>query len=293
MSQLQTIDDLSDARLQPFRDLRRRRSTRPDDVFVVEGQLVVQRLLASPLHVDSIVVEAGKHQWVDAWRERCPIFRLSKPLIRQLAGFDFHRGVLAAARRPPQIGLAEILADTARGVVPGDAVHLPEPRRMASGGLGPMLLFVCGVSDKENLGSLIRTATAFGITDIVCDRSSADPYATRVLRVSMGTAFKQRLLFSDDVVEDVRRLSQVAGYRTIATTLKPGAVDLHCFARQQLNGAPPIALLIGSEADGLSEEVERVATDRVTIPMQRQTDSLNVSIATGIVLYAIVSGTMR
>jgi tRNA G18 (ribose-2'-O)-methylase SpoU len=265
MGQCEIVTDLDDPRLGAFRDLRQRRSQRGDGRVIAEGQLVVQRLLASPLSVETVVVEAGRHRWAEDWTDRCTVLELGKSQIRELAGFDFHRGVLASAERPPQ------------RILHADAITAAESP----------LLFVCGVSDPENLGSIIRSATAFGVTDIAHDRTTADPLATRVLRVSMGTAFKQRFWWSDDVAADVRRLAREAGYRTVATTLKPGARTLNEFCREIAEQRSRLALLVGSEAAGLPQTVEEAVTDRVMIPMRRQTDSLNVAVATGIVLHAL------
>ncbi len=274
MGQSEIVTDLDDPRLAPFRDLRQRRSQRGEGPVIAEGQLVVQRLLASPLAVETVVVEAGRHPWAAEWSDRCAVLELGKTQIRELAGFDFHRGVLASAGRPPQRRLQAAAIPAAETTAAPEALKAP-------------LLFVCGVSDPENLGSIIRSATAFGVTDIAYDRTTADPLATRVLRVSMGTAFKQRFWWSDDVAADVHRLAREGGFRTIATTLQPGARTLADFCREHAARRSRLALLVGSEAAGLPKTVEEAVTDRVTIPMRRQTDSLNVAVATGIVLHAL------
>jgi tRNA G18 (ribose-2'-O)-methylase SpoU len=190
------------------------------------------------------------------------VFVLSKTEIYKLVGFDFHRGVIACGERP----------------TPGSPIDLGKlPNKP------PVILAALGISDRENLGSMIRTASALGADHVLVDQRTIDPYARRVIRTSMATIFQQTVYVTDAAASDLGSLASDSGFRTVATTLQPNATPIEKF---QIDHRP-IILMMGNEADGLSKSLQGCATDRVTLPMSGGTDSLNVSIATAIFLYEI------
>lgn len=257
------IDSLDDPRLQPYRDLNHRSSTARGSRFIAEGRLIVERLLASRYECGSVLVEQGRHrEWVESLDPSLEVLLIAPEKLRELAGFDFHRGVLACGIRPPIPPLAE---------------------RPVTAQAAPLVI-ACGVTDAENLGSVIRSAAAFGVDSLVITPDTADPLSRRVLRVSMAAALRISVYASADPVADFRRLATHDGYRIVATTLSPGARPLGEFIRDER----PLAILLGNEAQGLPESILRSATDQVTIPMRQGIDSLNVAVATGITLYALL-----
>lgn len=257
------MDSLEDPRLQPYRDLHHRSSTARGRRFIAEGRLIVERLLASDYECESVLVEEGRHRpLVESLAPSIELLVASPEALRKLAGFDFHRGILACGIRPPLPSIEE----------------LPPPAQAAP------LMIACGVSDAENLGSVIRSAAAFGVDSLVITSDTADPLSRRVLRVSMAAALRISVYTSADPVVDFKRLVDRDGYRIVATTLSPDAQPLGEFTRDQR----PLAVLLGNEAQGLPESILRTATDRVTIPMHQGVDSLNVAVAAGITLYALL-----
>ncbi len=137
------LTDISDPRLDGYTDLRsERRSIRPDhDRFIVEGGWCVEKLSESDLTTRSVVVEAGRHEQIASqFGDDVPIYVMPRDQIRELVGFDFHRGILAEGVRPP---------------VSNVEVSFPKPATPN------VSLAVVGVSLAENLGSMIRTATAW------------------------------------------------------------------------------------------------------------------------------------
>lgn len=263
---LLTLDSLDDARLAPYRNIRHREPAAGGHRFIAEGRMVVERLLTSRHRCESIVLEQAHHQEIIAAAARLddppPVFLLSAEQIRQLAGFDFHRGVLACGRYQP----------------PQPLSALP-PAEAAS----PALLFLVGLGDPENVGGLIRTAAAFGIRRLMLTADTSHPYSRRVLRVSMAAALDAEFFQASDPSADVALLADKLGYRTVATTLDTGAQRLDQFTPDRR----PLALLVGHEAHGLPAAVQRRCTDRITIPMAAGIDSLNANVATAITLYAL------
>ena len=166
-----------------------------------------------------------------------PIFEVPGEKIRKLVGFDFHRGWLACAKRPDWKSLEMLPSD-------------------------PLSLALIGVGDLENVGSLLRTAGAFGIRNVLVDDQTADPYSRRVTRVSMGAALGQQFFRLSKPVEDLRALSK-RGVDSLATTIDRDAMSISDCAP----GNMPRVLVLGNEADGLPPAVQLAASKRVTIPM--------------------------
>ncbi len=253
------VTDLDDPRLAPYVNVRYTNTTRFCKHFIAEGRLVVERLIASDYGVSSILVEKGRlPEWIHKIEEPTEVYMVPRDRIETLVGFDFHRGVMACGIRQ-EIPLAESI-------------------EWAS---GDRAIAMMGVTEPENMGSLLRSAAALGVNRVLVGPGSADPLARRVLRVSMATALKHRYFRFHDPVALMRNWRLLGSVRTLATTLDPTATCI----TQTLNDDRPTVLLMGNEAKGLSQDVLEVATDRVTIPMQLGTDSLNVAVAGAIFLY--------
>lgn len=260
------IDSLDDARLACYRDIRHRDPSVDGSRFIAEGRLVVERLLASDLICDSILIQPDAHPDLAEQAERhfpeVDIFVLERAFIRELVGYDFHRGVLAQGRRPKFRRFCELTSKDIR----------------------PSMLVVCGVDNPENIGGLMRTAAAFGIEQMAITSDSARPFSRRALRVSMAAAFRLEWFDVGDPATEISELSTRLGYRTVATTLGPDAQPIADFA---VDGRP-LALVVGSEGQGLSEPVCSACTDRAIIPMRLGVDSLNVNVATAIFLHELL-----
>ncbi|MDG2224169.1 MAG: RNA methyltransferase [Rubripirellula sp.] len=266
MANIIRVEDSRDPRLAVYRQMR----ANPADLsnagcFVVEGRWCVQRLAESQHEILSLLVERGREavasHCVD---EQTPIYSLPGDQVRDLVGFDFHRGMIACGARPT----------------------LQAFDRLRLGADQPNIaLAVLGVDQTENLGSMMRSAAALGVRDVLIGPRTADPFARRTVRVSMAAVLHQQLYSLDDPAEQLQSLAKDKGYRTVVTTLG-NAVSLDQFVHDDR----PLVLIVGNEADGVSAEIERIATDRVTIPMKLGTDSLNVAVATAIFLYQLASG---
>ncbi len=254
------IESLDDCRLNPYRDLKQPES-RMRETFVAEGEKLVVRLLESHCRTESILCTAAA---CDRLRQRVPpdiaIYVTTTPVISALIGYQFHRGVLACGCRPPQPALEEFCKFG-----------------LAS---GRSLVVVCPeIRDPANLGTIIRTAAAFGASGVIVGRAGTDPFSRRVLRTSMGTVFRLPIIQTDDwnlVLESLNG----AGFETIATVLDPAAQRL-----SEARLPARVALILGNEDAGLPDALIRRCLWRVTLPMAAGVDSLNVAVAAGIVLY--------
>jgi tRNA G18 (ribose-2'-O)-methylase SpoU len=262
------LNDPQDSRLAVYRDLPKSNLTRWSDRFIAEGRLVVERLLASRFPVESLLV-SGRHEsqlrTLDIPAD-VPVFLLPESEASRLTGYNFHAGWLACGRRIPPAHGVQDWASLATG--PDIA---SSPRRIA---------VACPhITDPDNLGSLIRLCAAFGAEALLLGQGSADPFSRRSIRVSMGTVFSQPIIEATALRDELSQLAS-HGWRLAASVLDPRATPLDQYAP-----APATVLLLGNEADGLSADWIAACDDSITIPMAGGTDSLNVTVAAGIILH--------
>jgi tRNA G18 (ribose-2'-O)-methylase SpoU len=258
------VSSIDDPRLAAYRELSQRNLTRQSGLFIAEGEKVVERLIESRFETDSVLAEpAHAERYQPRLPDEVPIYVASRHLLQETIGFHFHRGILACGRRRPITSIEPILGDLAQ--VQSTLVVCPD------------------VQDPTNLGSVIRSAAAFGCTAAVLGGRCADPFSRRVLRVSMGAALTLPIVESHDLAGDLTRLT-AENFELVAAVVDPTAEPLS-FARRSHR----LALLLGSEGHGLSDQWLALAHRRVTIPMQLGIDSLNVAVAAAVLLYHFCS----
>lgn len=259
------VHDPEDPRLASYRELSERNLTRQSGLFVAEGEKVVERLIGSRYAVASVLAEPSfAERYAPRLAPEVPIYVATRSVLEATIGFNFHRGILACGRRRPGPGVAHLIKS--QTAVSATFVVLPD------------------VQDPTNLGSIIRTAAAFGCAGIVLGPRCADPFSRRVVRVSMGAALALPIAESRDLPADLRVLAD-AGVELVATVVHDAAAEpLAGFRR-----ATRSAILLGSEGHGLAGECLELCTRRVTIPMYWGVDSLNVAVATAVVLYAFTA----
>lgn len=258
------VRDLGDPRLLAFARLPGRDE---GETIVVEGEIAVARALASE-HPVRAVLTTPSHRarlgpLVPAGVE---VLEAEAALVRQVVGFDFHRGCLAVMDRPRDPTLAELGA------------------RIRAWPAGPRRVLVAeGLADPANLGAVIRSARALGV-DLVLHGGGADPWSRRAIRAAMGHGFGLPVVRAADLpaaVAAVRR-SLGPGARTVAAVVQEGAVPLPGYR------APArMVLLVGNEGVGLSPPLRALADDAVTIALAPGVDSLNVAAAAAVLLWAL------
>jgi len=258
------VSDPGDPRLDDFRDLNSV-DRRPDlptgkGLVIAEGVLVVQRMLASRftpramLGTDRRLGELA----ADLDGIAAPYYRVAADVMADVVGFHLNRGVLASASRPPELAVSQVL-DGARTVA-----------------------VLEGVNDHENLGSVFRNAAGLDVDAVVFGIGCADPLYRRAVRVSMGHALLVPYAWATAWPADLELLRN-NGFRLLAMTPDPAAralADAMSEVREQR-----VAILVGAEGPGLTEQAMRASDTRVRIPMSRGTDSLNVATAAALAFY--------
>jgi tRNA G18 (ribose-2'-O)-methylase SpoU len=266
------VSTIGDPRIAVYRNLKDRDLSREGNRFIAEGEFVVRRLLESDFRCDSVLLANRRAEEIAPLvPQDVPIFAGPSELVHQIVGFKFHAGVMAVGVRKPPLPL-ERLASTWTGSGVGDC---PRP------GDDNVTLVVCPeISNTENLGALVRIAAGFGATAMVLGQHSCDPFYRQSVRVSMGTIFRLPIVQSRDLLADLDALKRRWGVETIATVCHDEAEPLAMAKRTKR-----VAILFGNEARGLGDDYVAACDRRVTIPMQLGTDSLNVSVAAGVVMY--------
>jgi tRNA G18 (ribose-2'-O)-methylase SpoU len=254
------IDDLHDPRIAIYRSLKATNQTRRLGQFVVEGERLVTRLLASRFPVVSVLVSDRHEPKLDVdVPDGVPTYVVPHALVDAIVGFPFHRGVLACGERRAWPNLEELVADRDRRLV----------------------LVICPkLSNPENLGGIARIGDVFGIDAILAGPECPDPLSRRVLRVSMGAVLRLPVLVADRPRDVASRLVQSAAIELLAAVADPVAEPFESTPRPRRMG-----LILGDEHEGVDPEWLDLCRRVVTIPMRPGASSLNVVVAAGILLY--------
>ncbi|GAC1466724.1 MAG: RNA methyltransferase [Isosphaeraceae bacterium] len=257
-----SIDDLDDPRIAIYRHLKAHNLTRHSGQFVVEGEKLFERLVASRFPVASVLVTDRLMSRVASLvPSGAPLYVLSEEAISALVGYRFHQGVLACGQRCPWPEVETIVGEAGERST----------------------LIVCPRLDNpENLGTIARLADVFGVDALLVGGRCPDPFSRRVLRVSMGSVLRVPVIRTDNLRREVDRLRCDLGFTTAATVVDPGAEPLDAFQRPNR-----LALFLGCEGNGLEPEWVESCAQRITIPMRPNAESLNVAVAAGIVLHHV------
>lgn len=258
---LQTITDLGDPRLEPFRDMRRRNWIEQSGWFIAEGPLLVERLLKSQYRCASVLLDRKyERQYAPMIQGETDVYAVDHRLIQEIVGFQFHRGVIGCGLRDPLPPLQDSPDWT---VDPSETI-----------------VATSGVQDPENLGCILRNCEALGIRRVVLGPETADPLGRRALRVSMGKTLNLQLYRSKNLARDFQWLSSKHSVKVYATSLAEDTVELTEVCRQG-----PALVVLGNERRGVPPDVLAAADHRIKIGMRDSEDSLNVCVAAGIILH--------
>lgn len=241
--------------LDLFRDLRGREAERraaDRGLYFAESPEVVDRIGRSGAVITHVVASERRAERLDSMAlGDAAVTILPEEQLFSLVGFEMHRGIIAAVGRPPEIGI-------------------PEPAEH------PMIAVLEGINDHQNLGAIVRSGAALGVSAFVLDPTTADPFYRRCVRVSMGTVAAVPFVRSEAWPDTVEAM---AGWARVALT-PGGETDLSALAR-----VAPVAILLGAEGPGLSAQVLELADVRARIPMGRDIDSINVAHAAAIAFH--------
>lgn len=229
-------------------------------LFIAESPKVIKVALDAGYEPLAILCE-HKHIIGDAADiiKRCgdiPVYTGDRELLATLTGYVLTRGVLCAMRRPVLRSVEEVCRDARRIVV------------------------IDGVVDTTNIGAIFRSAAALGIDAVLLTRNSCDPLNRRAVRVSMGSVFFVPWTWLDGSLSTLGEL----GFRTAAMALTENSISID---NPVLATEPRLAIVMGTEGDGLPHETIAEADYVVRIPMSHGVDSLNVAAAAAVAFWQL------
>lgn len=244
-------------------------------IFIAESPKVIKvalqagyepvALLCEKKHIEGDAKEIISGAWTDeeVARHDFPVYTGSRELLAALTGYTLTRGVLCAMRRPQERSVAEVTKEARRIVV------------------------IDGVTDTTNIGAIFRSAAALGIDAVLLTRNSCDPLNRRAVRVSMGSVFLVPWTWIDEEANDDQRylgeLHQL-GFRTAAMALSDDSTTLDDPILKQQER---LAIIMGTEGDGLPKTTIAAADFVVRIPMAHGVDSLNVAAASAVAFWEL------
>lgn len=257
------LSDPADPRVADYTsltDVSLRRKLEPErGLYLAESSKVLRRALDAGHRPRSFFMA---EKWLDGLRDvleahDVPVYVGADEVLEQITGFHLHRGAMAAMHRPEPLPLELVLASTRRVAILEDIV------------------------DHTNVGAIFRSAAALDVDAVLVTPRCADPLYRRAVRVSMGTVFQVPWVRLEHWTADLQRVKD-AGFLTAALALSDDAVTVDALAAE----APEkLALILGTEGQGLGAATLHHADRHVVIPMSHGVDSLNVAAASAVAFW--------
>ncbi|MEV7630914.1 RNA methyltransferase [Microbacterium sp. NPDC089318] len=266
--QLHHLTDPHDPVLDDYRsltDTALRRVREPaGGLYIAESAKVIERALQAGHRPRSVLTQ---QKWTSAVAELLdgrdvPVYVVADDVAEKLTGFAVHRGVMAAMHRPQPASVCDVLSSIAT-------------RRAR-------IAILEGLTDHTNVGAVFRSAAALGVDAVLVTPTCADPLYRRSVRVSMGTVFQVPWTRVESWPAEIDEL-RAAEYVIAGMTLGEGAIALDDLVAES---PERLALVFGTEGDGILPGTDRMLDRRVTIPMAGGVDSLNVAAASAVAFYA-------
>lgn len=255
------LDSAQNPRIKSWASLKTKKGRTAQGEFIVEGIRLVDELLHSSLVVKGVIWDVGTDELpdslMDAALERgVPVFEVSPNAYKTISDTITPQGVLAIAELPRN--------------AQSDGVEFPSH-----------VLFLDGVQDPGNVGTLIRTADAFGIHGVCCGSGTADPYSPKVVRATMGGLFRTPVFAVDGPAYVEEWKTHWPDGQVILTSAN---ADTVCY---DADFQKPSLIVVGSEAFGVSQPLTELSSFAVQIPMGGKAESLNAAIAGAVILYEV------
>ena len=247
---MEHLTSLKNPKVQSWRALKDRKGRKETGCFLVEGRKMVEEALRSRFPVEAVLADEGRMAELSL-PEHVPVYVLPEHVLAAVCDTKTPQGVAAVVRMTN------------------------------SASLGSRLVALDGVQDPGNVGTIIRTADAAGLDGVLLSAQCADAFSPKVLRATMGSVFRMGIRVTEDLPGELARLKQ-EGFSVLSSQL-----DGTPFYEREPVGER-FCLVIGSEGNGVTPEVQQVATHRVKLPMRGGAESLNAAVAAGIMMYELM-----
>ena len=255
------IDGLDCPGLEPYAKLTEPQLRSRSDMFIVESPKVIKVAIEAGFSPMSLLCEdrhiTGDAKDIIGRFPDIPVYTGNRELLASLTGYTLTRGVLCAMKRPVLPDLSCLCRDAGRVVV----IH--------------------GVVDSTNIGAIFRSAAALGIDAVLLTGDSCDPLCRRAVRVSMGSVFLVPWTWAGDGWRDTLHSM---GFKTAAMALTDKSVPIDDTG---VRSEPRLAIIMGTEGDGLPKDAIASSDYTVRIPMSNKVDSLNVAAAAAVAFWEL------
>lgn len=247
------ITSVQNPLIKSLQKLRSASARRKEGMFLAEGYKLCEEVLRCNLEVTHCLF-CEKDERAAELAAQCPAgvrVQVTAPIIAKLSDAASPQGIVMAVKKP--------------------TTEWRQPQ-------GRLVLALDGISDPANFGTILRTAEAFGVTDILCDETGVDLYNTKVLRGAMGSSFRVRV--TEGHLPEMLTQMKETGYRVVASFL-----DERAESARDIDVNQNTVIVIGNEAHGVSGKVCDVCDAKVMIPMTGENESLNAGIAAAIFMW--------
>ena len=230
------------------------------NLFVAEGDKVVEKLLKSDLIIHSLLARKSfydEFSQLIANKKDVLHYYAEEEILQSIIGFRMHTGVMAIAEKPDNCNIDD---------------------------LSEQIICLNSIVDSENVGSIIRNATAFGFDSIIFDNSTSSPYLRRAVRVSMGSVFGHNIFKSVNLENDLLFLKS-QDYTIISAEISESSESLFNFKFPE-----KFVLIFGNEAQGIDSKILSISDAILHIPISQQIESLNVASTSAIFMAKVRNG---
>jgi tRNA G18 (ribose-2'-O)-methylase SpoU len=248
---------------EDYLTLKRPLSHYEKGIAIIEGDKVVARFLASSYELISILLT---DEWFDIYRDNLShrkeiidVYIADTLLIKSIVGFNYHQGIIAIAKIPPDRSLDNVIRDGLKS---------------------NLLVALDRLERSENTGLIVRNCAACGAGALIVGETSADPWLRRAIRNSMGNIFKLPIIKSKSLSDTLLTLKNEYNFKIYGAALEKKATFLEC-----ADFTGNTCLVFGNEGVGLSDAILDVCDATVKIPMAEGVDSFNVACASAIMIY--------
>ena len=252
MPRIKFISARNNAFITELYKLKQKKHRNRTGLFYFEGIKLLEEVLNSKYrgNIRYIVAEQNMAERIEAVTD-FGIITVTGEVYKKISDEEAFQGVMCVMEKPKEIELS-----------------YKKP-----------VIILCSVRDAGNVGTIVRAADALCDTDMILSGDSADIYSSKTQRAAMGAAFRQNIKISKNIEEDIANLKKI-GYNVFAAHLDKNSRKIN-----ELEFNSKTAVIFGNEGEGLDEKITELCDDKMIIPINRNSESLNVSVAAGIVLW--------
>ena len=257
---MQVITSKENERVKQIRKLKEKKQRDLEGLFIIEGMKLVQEAIQEGAEIETIVVcedcikdeKIEQKMLYEIAKYEC--IYVSQKVFYWMSDVSNPQGILAIIRKKNQAQKINYKED--------------------------ILIALDGIQDPGNLGTILRTIDSVGLSQVLLSKNSVDPYNPKVVRSTMGAIFRVNMIETENFVLDLKEAKNHK-FEILATSLEESKSIYEVEYRKKV-------IVIGNEANGVSREILDIADQKIKIPMIGKTESLNASVATGIILYEYV-----